>query len=215
MKAGNRALICFGLNNPVNLVNPVRTQPSSTSISIPNNSIPLASTGLFGSDVPTIHSLYSLHSVRTAFSLIEIGLALGIISFALVGIIGLFPVAMKSALESQRETRAAHIAQQIFTDLSSLSGTNRFLITGTNFSTDRITVNLSSSDPIPPVYFDAEGYAMGNIAAVDATYGATVLITPNNPISGLAQVQTTVSTPTAAAETNRSSYTFVTLMNTQ
>jgi len=156
-----------------------------------------------------------VNPVRTAFSLIEIVLALGIISFALVGIIGLFPVAMKSALESQRETRAAHIAQQIFTDLSSLSGTNRFLITGTNFSTDRITVNLSSSDPIPPVYFDAEGYAMGNIAAVDATYGATVLITPNNPISGLAQVQTTVSTPTAAAETNRSSYTFVTLMNTQ
>lgn len=155
------------------------------------------------------------HLVKTGFSLIEIVLALGIISFALVGIMGLFPVALKSALESQRETRAAHIAQQIFTDLSTLAGTNRFLITGTNLSTDRIAVSLSTADPIIPVYYDAAGQAMGNIAAVDATYGATVTVTPDTPISGLARVETTIFTPTTAAEINQSLYTFVTLMNTQ
>lgn len=165
-------------------------------------------TGLIGSDLPPSHS------VKIGFSLIEIVLALGIISFALVGIMGLFPVAMNSALESQRETRAAHIAQQIFTDLSTLAGTNRFLITGTNLSTDRTAVNLSAAGS-NTVYFDARGNARGNIAAVDATYGATVTVTPNTPISGLARVQTTVSTPTAATEANRSRYTFVTLMNTQ
>ena len=45
-------------------------------------------------------------SAAQAFSLIEIVLALGVISFAIVGIMGLFPVAMRAAQESQSETRA-------------------------------------------------------------------------------------------------------------
>ena len=45
------------------------------------------------------------------FSLIEVVLALGIISFAIVGIIGLMPVAMKSAGDSMRETDATFIAR--------------------------------------------------------------------------------------------------------
>ena len=42
--------------------------------------------------------------------MVEIVLAIGIISFALVGILGLIPAAMDSAIKSQRETQATCIA---------------------------------------------------------------------------------------------------------
>ncbi len=127
---------------------------------------------------------------------------------------GLFPVAMKSAQESQRETRSAHIAQQIFSDLSSMSGPDRFLVTGSDYATNRISLSLTASST-NSVYFDSSGAVLGTANSSEAIYEASVSITPNNPISELTRVQTTVSTPAAAATTNRSSYTFVTLMNAQ
>lgn len=149
--------------------------------------------------------------VPRAFSLIEVVLALGIISFALVGIMGLFPVAMKSAQESQRETRAALIARQVFSDLGTMSGTNRALIIGQD-PADRITVNLANAGS-NTVYFNDAGIPLGTTSTPEALFLADVVVTPNTPVSGISHVQTTVQTPAAAAATNRSSYTFVTLMN--
>ena len=146
-----------------------------------------------------------------AFSLIEIVLALGIISFALVGIMGLFPVAMKSAQESQRETRAALIARQVFSDLGTLPGTNRFLIISDD-PADRISINLATSSS-NSLYFNAAGFPIGTVPTADALFLANVIVTPNTPVAGLSHVQTTVQTP--ATTTNHSSYTFVTLMNQQ
>jgi len=54
---------------------------------------------------------------RAGFSLIEIVLALGIISFALVGILGIFPLALTSARESAAETRISFIAQSLLADI--------------------------------------------------------------------------------------------------
>lgn len=52
-----------------------------------------------------------------AFTLIEIVLAIGIMSFALVGILGLFPVALETARDSKAETQVALLARQIESDL--------------------------------------------------------------------------------------------------
>ena len=147
----------------------------------------------------------------TAFSLIEIVLALGIISFALVGIMGLFPVAMKSALESQRETRAALIAQQIYSDLASMSGTNRFITTGTG-PDDRTSISLTAL-ATNTVYYSDSGTPLGTSSHPDALFLANVAVTPNSPLAGLSHIQTTIEAPAQATSTNRSKYTFVTLMN--
>lgn len=153
-------------------------------------------------------------SIAKAFSLIEIVVALGIVSFALVGIMGLFPAAMKSAKESQQETRATHIAQQIFDDLGSLSGTNTFIATGTNIidAASRQSVNLTVSGTYT-VSYNLAGSPIGAGTSPSAVYLATVGVTPNTPTLGLTRVQTTVQAPPEAANNLRSSYVFVTLMN--
>lgn len=54
-----------------------------------------------------------------AFSLVEVVLALGVIGFALLAIIGLFPIGLQSDRASIQETRANFIAQQTFATLRS------------------------------------------------------------------------------------------------
>lgn len=54
----------------------------------------------------------------SAFTLIEVVLAVGIFSFAIVGILGLFPLAMSSAQQSQMTTVATQIARTITSDLN-------------------------------------------------------------------------------------------------
>lgn len=149
-----------------------------------------------------------------AFSLIEIVLALAVISFALVGIMGLFPAAMKSAKESQQETRATHIAQQIFDDLASLPGTNTFVAIGTNIvnSSSRQAINLTTSGTYL-VSYDLAGLPLGTGNLPNSTFLASIGITPNSPTAGLTRVQATIQAPPAAADDRRSSYVFVTLMN--
>ena len=51
-----------------------------------------------------------------AFSLIETALALGLVGFALVGVIGAIPLAMDSGRQSIAQTRAASVADTVFTN---------------------------------------------------------------------------------------------------
>ena len=55
----------------------------------------------------------------TGFSLIEVTLALGIVTFALVGVVGVLPVALNSCRQSFDETRAAAVANTVFTSFRS------------------------------------------------------------------------------------------------
>ena len=159
-------------------------------------------------------------ALSRGFSLVEVVLALGVIAFALVGIMGLFPVAMKSAQESQRETRATLIAQQIFSDLRVSSGTNRFVISGpaannTNGLSLAFATNLYLA-------FDANGAPLAPVAPTDfsnsypdvsALFLANIAVDTNTGIPNLSRVQATVESPAAAPAANRSKFTFVTLMN--
>ena len=149
-------------------------------------------------------------SRAVAFSLIEVLLALGVISFAIVGIMGLFPVAMRTGQESQRETRAAHIARQIYSDLKAGPATNTFLCTTPgNFD----TVNLASpSSRTNTIYFNNQGEPVGTTETGDSEFVVNVIIDPNTPLDGLARVQVDVMAPAPAAPANRSTNTFVTLM---
>ena len=55
---------------------------------------------------------------NAAFSLVEVVLALGIVSFAIIAILGLIPTGLQTSHSSQDETRAAQIAQSILATFS-------------------------------------------------------------------------------------------------
>lgn len=156
------------------------------------------------------NSVNPVHSVRSsafAFSLVEVVLALGVISFAIVGIMGLFPVAMRAGLESQRETRANHIARMIFSDLAASPPTNAMVATGPDSFTNLVLSNFSGS--LTNLY-DNAGLPTRDPAA--AAFAAKISIRPDTPATGLAHIEAVISAPAAAPETNRSAYTFVTLL---
>jgi uncharacterized protein (TIGR02598 family) len=150
---------------------------------------------------------------RRGFSLIEIVIAIGIIAFAIVGIMGLFPVAMRSALESQRETRAAVIAQQIFSDLQVNSGTVRRIFSGSGTNSQTINLAVAATNPPIPLYFDESGRAEGPTASANSIFLANLYISPDVPITGVTKVEASIETPAAAASSNRTRYSFVTLLN--
>jgi len=172
---------------------------------------------------PIFRPFCSCQALSRGFSLVEVVLALGVIAFAVVGIMGLFAVAMKSAQESQRETRATLIAQQIFSDLRLSGGTNRMLVRGpspTNSSWIVTNFSLAADGNTAFLAYDLAGNGLTNSLAsanpvpdASAIFVATIAVDTNTGASNLSHVQVTVETPAAAPSANRSKFTFVTLMN--
>ena len=64
----------------------------------------------------TLHARSPARHRRGAFTLIEIALSLGIVGFALVGIVGAIPLAMNNSRLSIAQSRAASVAATIFTN---------------------------------------------------------------------------------------------------
>lgn len=163
---------------------------------------------------------------QSGFSLIEVTLSLAIIAFALVGIMALFPAAMKSARESQMETRATLLARQVFSDLTaSEDPANTFIgiRPGIENAINRQTVNLS----VPGQFvfgFDDDGLGQGAASINDFetglpnpswVYATRVSISTNSLPPGLSRVEVLVTAPAAAPLTNRSRFPFVTLLRNQ
>lgn len=148
-----------------------------------------------------------LKTKARAFSLIEIVLALGIISFAIVGIMGLFPAAMKSAQESQRETRAALIARQIFSDLKTHAGTNSFIANTENVLDPGLKVGLTSNSVVN-VSYDADGHPVSGGTPV--SFETTLSVLADDPVQGVSRVQASIRSTSVAS--NHPPITFVTLI---
>lgn len=55
---------------------------------------------------------------REAFSLVEVVIAIGLFAFVIVGILGLFPAALRIRSESALETRSYLVAQQLFSQVA-------------------------------------------------------------------------------------------------
>jgi len=161
---------------------------------------------------------------QDAFSLIEIVLAIGVISFALVGILGLFPVAIDAATNSQRETQAALVAKTIFSDLKSATATNTYLVKDKDFdpadpsNNKKVPVNLS----IPGTYvlaYDMDGVPMGayngqyDTGVPGSSFIAQVDVSTNDLPLGASTVSVTVAAPGAAAKAHRQSYRFVSYLD--
>lgn len=118
----------------------------------------------------------ALASCRRAFSLIEVVLAMGVVSFAILPLVAVLPIGLATVRDSMDETVTANIAQQVRGELQQLSfGSN---------STDPVTIsNLSSqtyyytADGIKTQSSDPEAYykasfEVGSAVAAGTTYGA-------------------------------------------
>jgi type II secretory pathway pseudopilin PulG len=56
------------------------------------------------------------------FSLVEVTIAIGIFAFVVVGVLGLFPTAMKMRRDASMETRAVMVAQELYSALRAAPG---------------------------------------------------------------------------------------------
>lgn len=71
----------------------------------------------------------SKRSNSSAFSLVEVTLALGIVSFALVAVLGLLPVGLKSVKNANEQAGAANVLNVLASSLRMASSTNASIFT--------------------------------------------------------------------------------------
>jgi uncharacterized protein (TIGR02598 family) len=149
-------------------------------------------------------------SSRGAFSLVEVVLALGIISFAIVAILGVFPLGLQTGHSSEDDTRSTQIAQNVLNAMASQSQQN-FTNIVLPYPSPPLAINLASSSTSPTApaaffYADNDGQISGS--ATNATYSISIItdnfITTASPApfdSGFANKVTVriVSPPLATA----------------
>lgn len=165
------------------------------------------------------------------FSLVEIVIALGVLSFAVIAIIGMFPVALSESKDSRNETRAAAIAQLIFGQLRTHNPIQKAVpigldpsatMTGTNGnynmplqapnSTTTNTIWNGYDDNGQPVRRITKSDYEGVTTPTNITYKVRVRAMPNQPAAGLARVIVEVTYPPTLEETKRNKKTFSLLM---
>lgn len=135
-------------------------------------------------------------TAEKAFSLVEVVMALGVISFALVGMLGLLSVGFSAAKKSTHATNYAAIASQ-----AALAIRNN-----TNFNTASLSAMAAPSGVPRNFYFDYSG-RMQTAQNADSRYLCEVWTKTVSAavasLSGYTVLVMTVSSPLSAAATNR------------
>jgi uncharacterized protein (TIGR02598 family) len=149
-----------------------------------------------------------------AFSLVEVVIALGIISFAVIAIVGMLPVALKSSQDSMRETDATLIAQRIFSELKTGSSGNRSVTTDPNgISTHNINLAANSTNYLA---FTQDGTVQAHTNSANPTpsydFYAQISISTNTGLTNLSRVQVDITSPPSAPPSARTTNSFVTLL---
>ena len=176
------------------------------------------------------HSASRMH--RDGFNLIEVVLALSVLSFALVGIISLFPLALNTAKDSKSETRVALIAQTLLAELTATGGNSRIFFSnwpsgpgGELTATDKAvstTLNLKQSGTGDSHYltYDSDGNPAGEVNATtynsgtsDKAYIGTIKAVYSAAPDPLTTVSIQIEWPAAATSANRKKHTFITLLS--
>jgi uncharacterized protein (TIGR02598 family) len=138
-----------------------------------------------------------------AFSLVEVVLALGVVAFAIVAILGIIPTGLSTSHSAQDDTRSAQIAQDFINSMASQAQTNfaavKLTIPG-NANPPTLDLTSSSTSPAAQLYANNDGKLSDT--ATNATYSVQVS-TNNAPIgfdSGYAnQITVRIAWPATAA----------------
>lgn len=145
------------------------------------------------------------------FSLVEVVLALGVISFAIVAILGVLPVGLQTGHSAQDETRAAQIAQAILASIAS-QAPNQF---------DNVQVQLNDDqNSTVPFHLGATetvtlyGANDGKLVPTPATAAYTIIVTTNSSPTGFdpgyaSQVTVRVIWPANAPAVNQTFRDFI------
>jgi Flp pilus assembly pilin Flp len=157
---------------------------------------------------------------RSGFTLVEIALALGVVAFALVAIIGMLPVALESARESKLQTQAAFVARSIFNGLTVASGAQAMVLTSSSGGNSDFT-----AVPLPPdseqifhAAYDASGRFLGPAGSYEdgsgmppsALFATRLSLRPRN--DGLTDSILSVEAPAQARTENRKRYVFTSVL---
>jgi len=118
-----------------------------------------------------------MRALKAGFTLVEVTIALGIISFGLIAILGLLPRGLSLVKESADESAAINILGKITAELQSVTNP---------------TANNSSTN-----VFDAGGKKLVATSSPDAIYKAVTLVHTNSP-PRMATIQ--ISWPANAAK---------------
>ncbi len=168
------------------------------------------------------------HDSTRAFTLVEIVIAIGVFSFAVVAIMGMFPIGINAQQQATFSARAPFIASQVYDSLSVRSSlTNALILTQgvvqlstngaritnatANFLTNNFTVPATSQ-----VYllYDAQGSPIGTTTAavynggisgnLRAQFAVRIQSFTNTPLPGsLYQINVTVTEPALTTLSNR------------
>jgi Tfp pilus assembly protein PilV len=115
-----------------------------------------------------------------AFSLLEVVIALGVITVGIVGVLAVFPTALQTGHSAQDETRAAHIAQSVF---GSLVASAPLQFSAVPLPPTTVSVDLTASHPSPtPPALYADNYGTLTSSATNAAYA--IFIYTNNSVPG-------------------------------
>jgi type II secretory pathway pseudopilin PulG len=144
----------------------------------------------------------------SAFSLVEIVIAIGIAAFCLVAMLGLIPTGLKSVKSATEQTAATAVLQQVVTDLRSTPpGSNispglglALTKVGASASNPGATIGTSGGGITSPFYMSESGTLKTNKTGLDARYGVSLTMT--NPSDFLTTVQIFVWWPSTAASNN-------------
>jgi len=155
---------------------------------------------------------------RSAFTLVEVVIALGVTTFCIMVLLALLPVAVSTAQKSRGETRAAYLAEQIVSDLRSSSFANATIVSLTNGTLATLPAFGLATNSTYCVACDgandvlataaASQYASGDTSA-GVDYLVQVTVVPTN-LTNLAAVAVEVSAPAQAALGARMRYDFKT-----
>lgn len=164
---------------------------------------------------------------QKGFSLVEVVLALGIVAFALMAVLGMFPVALGAAKESTSETHAAMIAQMVFGEIRAVPPSAAFFPSGSNATAaNQVMVLTNSLAAAQPKYavFDESGQPISQSSStyfndpasmIPATkalcaYQAMIRAEPDVPAPGVTKLTLTITYPGSVPLAARKSYIFVT-----
>lgn len=136
-----------------------------------------------------------LHSSSSrSFSLVEVVLAIGVVSFSVLATVGLLSVANDTSKKARDEGLAARLAANEFDRLRTLSATN-------------------FPNPYPTHYYDINFVDLGTTKTSDAIYEFSIQF--GTPPTGTADLllNAEVRYPTQAPTANQTTFRFTTLMN--
>ena len=134
------------------------------------------------------------------FSLVEVVLAIGIVSFALVAVVGLLPAGMKSLKNATEQAAAANVLNSIATAIRSAETTN-----GTNYSfryagaSNNYEYKIGQTTNIALDDLDLNGQSTNSASA---RLKAFILITPPANSTGIGQALISIAWPAQAPNLN-------------